>query len=69
MYAESRFKNSAIDDIQIPLLTPIELNFGDIDLRSLSDIDLELTLNLDIQLDNRAVDSNWSFRYRLLYYN
>ena len=27
VYASSRFRNSATDDIQIPLITPIELKF------------------------------------------
>jgi len=68
-YNSSRFKNSAIDNLQIPLLTPLELNFGDINLEGLSDIELELTLNLDVSLRNRAIDSNWSLRFRLLYFD
>ncbi|NVM54331.1 MAG: DUF2341 domain-containing protein, partial [Candidatus Helarchaeota archaeon] len=68
-YSTSRFRHSAIDDIQIPLITPIQLDFGNIDANDFADMDLELCLDVDILLQHRAVDSNWSWRFRLVYYN
>ncbi|KKM95964.1 hypothetical protein LCGC14_1182900, partial [marine sediment metagenome] len=69
-YSTSRFRNSAIDDIQIPLITPIELDFGtDLDPEDYNDLDLEIALDLDIALNNRLIDSSWSQRFRLLIYN
>ncbi|KKM84073.1 hypothetical protein LCGC14_1302910, partial [marine sediment metagenome] len=68
-YSQSRFRNSAIDDIQIPLITPIELDFGSITAEEFSDLKLEIALDLDIDLANRINDSDWSFRFRLVYYN
>ncbi|MHA2030218.1 MAG: hypothetical protein ACW99Q_12550, partial [Candidatus Kariarchaeaceae archaeon] len=40
IYSNSRFKNSAIDDIQIPLVTPVELDFGDININDYQDASL-----------------------------
>ncbi|KKL75319.1 hypothetical protein LCGC14_2056080, partial [marine sediment metagenome] len=68
-YSQSKFKNTAIDDIQIPLITPIEVDCGSITAEEFSDLDLEIALNLDIDLANRLSDVNWSFRFRLVYYN
>ncbi|KKN19377.1 hypothetical protein LCGC14_0946350, partial [marine sediment metagenome] len=68
-YSNSRFKNSPLDDIQIPLVTPISLDFGQLTMDELSQGNLELALNLDIDLNNRMDDSKWSSRFRLLYYN
>ncbi|MHA1932621.1 MAG: hypothetical protein ACW96X_08795, partial [Promethearchaeota archaeon] len=68
-YSSSRFRNSALDDIQIPLVTPISLDFDQLTMDELSQGNLEIALNLDIDLENRADDANWSTRFRLLYYN
>ncbi|KKN06934.1 hypothetical protein LCGC14_1072250, partial [marine sediment metagenome] len=68
-YSNSRFRNSPLDDIQIPLVTPISLDFGELTMDELSQGNLELALNLDIDLNNRMDDSKWSSRFRLLYYN
>ncbi|MHA2181874.1 MAG: hypothetical protein ACXAAH_10660, partial [Promethearchaeota archaeon] len=68
-YSSSRFSNSFMDDIQIPLVTPISLDFEQLTMDELSQGNLELALNLDIDLENRVNDSKWSSRFRLLYYN
>ena len=69
-YANDRFKNTAIDDLQIPLISPMELDFGEFDPSEYSDINLELLLDLDIALANRLdSDKEWSLRSRLLYYD
>ncbi|GAG54009.1 unnamed protein product, partial [marine sediment metagenome] len=69
LYASSRFRHSAMDDIQIPLISPIELDFGSINLEDFTDIDLELALNLDITRNFTKYNSDWSLRFRLVYYN
>ncbi|KKN31217.1 hypothetical protein LCGC14_0826180, partial [marine sediment metagenome] len=69
-YASGRFKNTAIDDAQIPLVTPIELDFGQINTQGLSNIDLEIALDLDISLDYRSLSSpDWILRSRMMIYN
>ncbi|MFW9874716.1 MAG: hypothetical protein ACFFG0_16535, partial [Candidatus Thorarchaeota archaeon] len=68
-YSTSRFRHSATCNIQMPLLSPIQLDFGQIDLTTYENGFLELALNLDVDLRNRASDSIWSLRSRLLYYN
>ncbi|KKM83669.1 hypothetical protein LCGC14_1306980, partial [marine sediment metagenome] len=69
-YSTHRFKNSFIDDAHIPLITPIELDFGQINTQSLTNVDLELTLDLDTSLDYRSLTSpDWELRSRLMMYN
>ncbi|MHA2365074.1 MAG: hypothetical protein ACXAC7_14040, partial [Candidatus Hodarchaeales archaeon] len=68
-YTESRFKNSALDDIQIPLVTPIELDFTGLNFEIVEKINIELFLNLNISLANRARDTKWSLRSRFIYFN
>ncbi|KKN12424.1 hypothetical protein LCGC14_1016600, partial [marine sediment metagenome] len=69
-YTTHRFRDSAIDDIHIPLITPIELDFGQINTEGLSNIDLELALELNISLDYRSTLSpDWIWRPRLMIYN
>ncbi|KKM04682.1 hypothetical protein LCGC14_1761770, partial [marine sediment metagenome] len=70
VYSASRFRYSAMDDIQIPLITPIELKLDtNLDFEYYNDLELEIALDLDLNITNRLVDSAWSYRYRLLYYN
>ena len=69
IYSTSRFRHSAMDDIQIPLMTPIELDFGSADIDALEGMDLEIALNLDFNRSNAASDFIWSLRFRLMYYN
>ncbi|KKN18861.1 hypothetical protein LCGC14_0951530, partial [marine sediment metagenome] len=69
-YSNSRLKNSALDDIQIPLITPILLDFGQyMSVDDLARGEIEIVLDLDINLENRKKDSEWSSRFRLLLYN
>jgi len=69
VYSSSRFRKSFMDDIQIPLMTPILLDFDQYNIQDFQSGSLSLTLDLDIALKNRKQDSDWSMRYRLLYYN
>ncbi|KKM91875.1 hypothetical protein LCGC14_1224100, partial [marine sediment metagenome] len=69
VYSNSRFRQSAMDDIQIPLMTPILLDFSQYSIEDFESGSLSLSLDLDIALKNRKQDSDWSMRYRLLYYN
>ncbi|KKN47283.1 hypothetical protein LCGC14_0664460, partial [marine sediment metagenome] len=69
-YSSDRFRNGAIDDASIPLITPIELDFGQIDTEGLSNIDLEIALDFDISLDYRSVSSpDWEWRPRVMIYD
>ncbi|KKN53508.1 hypothetical protein LCGC14_0601690, partial [marine sediment metagenome] len=69
-YITSRLKNTAIDDLSIPLMTPIELDFGSFYPNLYSNIELEILLDFDINLANRLdPDKEWSLRNRLLYYD
>ncbi|KKK57527.1 hypothetical protein LCGC14_3053570, partial [marine sediment metagenome] len=34
-----------------------------------NDLELEIALDLDLNITNRLINSAWSYRYRLLYYN
>ncbi len=68
-YSQNRLKDSALDDIQIPLISPIELDFGSIDIDEYSNFGLELALDFDIDLANRLSDTEWNSRFRLLIYN
>ncbi|MBD3216502.1 MAG: hypothetical protein GF311_28065, partial [Candidatus Lokiarchaeota archaeon] len=68
-YEISEFKDSAIDEIQIPLITPIELQFDNFDITEYNNAQLELSVDLDIELLNRKHETNWSLRNRLVYYN
>ncbi|MBA7690006.1 hypothetical protein ES703_98525 [subsurface metagenome] len=71
-YNLSRFRDSAIDEIQIPLITPIEIDFGNLEVADLSQSDLELILDLNIEVENRPDDTSdnyWNLRSRLLFWN
>ncbi|GAH48116.1 unnamed protein product, partial [marine sediment metagenome] len=69
IFASSRFKDSAIKNIQIPLVSFFDLDFGDMNLDDFERAELELALDMDISLQNRKTDSDWSLRFRLIYYN
>ncbi|MFX1391707.1 MAG: hypothetical protein ACFE9Z_16700, partial [Promethearchaeota archaeon] len=69
LYSSSRFRNSAIDDIQIPLITPIELDFGSLNPTDYFDLDLELALDWNINREFIKSDYEWNSRFRLVYYN
>ncbi|KKN44461.1 hypothetical protein LCGC14_0692870, partial [marine sediment metagenome] len=65
-----RLKNTALDDIHIPLISPIELDFGQLETQGLSNIDLEIALDLDVSLNYRSISSpNWVLRSRLMMYD
>jgi hypothetical protein len=68
-YSLSRFRNSALDDIQIPLVTPIELDFGEVDITELTGMELEIALGLSFGRNFAVSDSTWSLRFRLMCYN
>jgi len=68
-YGLDRFKDSAIDNIQIPLITPIELKFDNLDLNIYDLAELEVSLGLNITIVNRKYNTDWLLRSRLVYYN
>ncbi|MFW9971302.1 MAG: hypothetical protein ACFFDF_14005, partial [Candidatus Odinarchaeota archaeon] len=69
LYSTSRFRHSAIDEIQIPLITPIELDFGNLNPNDFVDLDLELALDWDLARQNAKSDYQWNSRFRLVIFN
>ncbi|MHA1336313.1 MAG: hypothetical protein ACTSPW_11285, partial [Promethearchaeota archaeon] len=68
-YKNSRFSDSAIDDIQIPLITPFQINFGNIKLGEFYTMGVDIDMVLSIDVNGADPTYNWAVRHRLVYYD